>query len=82
MLCIACLQGVAILSLPRPVRSNRYNLMPGPITTVLDEHNRPKELAAPNINHDTWRWFTESGLGAIFVHPNHPIKVRLSKQDT
>jgi hypothetical protein len=56
--------------------SGRYMWIPGPITTVHCEHNRPKATAAAKINFIVWRWFTESTSGGMVVHGNHPIRVR------
>ena len=42
-----------MLSFPRAVRSSRYNWMPGPRTTILDEYNRSKAAAAAKVSYVT-----------------------------
>jgi len=70
---------VAIFSCPRAVRSNRHKWRPGPVTTVLGEHKRPKAFAAAKNRIDSWRWFTERSSGGFVVHGNNPIRVRLTE---
>jgi hypothetical protein len=59
----------------RAVRSSRDKWMPGPIATVMGEHNRPKAPAAARIIYDSWRSYTESSRGGIFVIGNDQINV-------
>jgi hypothetical protein len=51
--------------------------IPGTLTTVLNEHNRPKAPAAVTISFDIWRWFTETSRGGIVVLGNQPIPIRV-----